>query len=309
MELWEAFSLSKRAQLGDNLQESCQKSIDSLLQWKDYLENSYDALGEKYKTIHLRNYLVGLTSHIDAMISDCLHEVYVCFPPKLGGINLEVNEAAQYGNVFLNIENYVSKKISGILYRNFKAQIAVLSDELLDVPPTESHVNNVCELKATRDLIAHGEEKYNTKYQSMAEASSRGKPGETISITYEYAIERTVTVITLIREIKATLKQGYLSWNKSRVIKEMWTNSHMENVVPFDEGWTTYDKEDMVRPKDVILNWPWSSGEKSLFSFFKAIYYGLDNSELDLRYFFYRFPYHTIEGTFLLGWIQNPFFL
>lgn len=255
-----------RVRLASSINKHITNCIDKLNETSEYLNDTISVIPNKYISLHVSTTLIGLTSYIDELIRGLLTEIYTCYPEKLGKITIGSKEVLDNFNIFSTLEFMAQKKINELLYKSFREQATELQNELIDGKISEELINCIIEIKATRDLIAHGEKEYNDTYLRKVNNSIK-KSGDKVNINLEYIENALNSLLSFVECIKIQIKQSYMDTGKKEAVKILWENSVMNKLLDFNEAWLPYG-DDMIRPSDKMRGRYYSTSEEQIQKFF-----------------------------------------
>lgn len=304
----EAMKIIAKVYLRDTINKCLKTNKTNIEHSRDYLSISNDLIPSEFASIHCSTFLLGITSYVDDIIRTLLNEIFICYPEKLGKTSFTASDIIEYDDINLYdiLGDMAKKRINEILYKNVSEQLKYLEKEVLESELRPELVDNIIEIKATRNLIAHGEKKYTKAYDIQTGGKNRNRIGEDISVSYDYLNECVSSVECFISEIETKVKKAYLI-DKKDVLRELWEKSRLGKIMNYETAWD-YHNEKIPRPSEAMRNFTWSHSETQVKELFLCIYGGVRNSDLDIKYYFERWPTHTFEGEMLLCWLQRQFY-
>lgn len=248
---------------------------------------------------------IALMASIEDYMSQIMKEILVSFPGKITIKALDKQQIIENSNKIQLIEVLATKMIMNILYaspNDYRKEIeSIISADrgLLD-----HYWASYVEMKATRDTGMHGGWKANKVYIEKAGEKARTQEQEKLlPITKEYFEEALLMCEEMVKAIYAHVSNKYKECTYSYVFKEMWDQSSLAQVVPFEDAWVI-ESDYMVRPK-TGFNWGWSHSENMLFDFFQSIYSGEEQMP-PITKLYGRLYKDDIE--IINSWINTPFF-
>lgn len=290
------------------LEENMDNIEEKINDYKEYLENTYEIIPVKYKSMYLESFIITITSQIDELIRSLLLLLYKCYPEKIGKSKIDVKEIINRVGIYDQYENIAMKKINEILYSTFKEQVDIINDEMLDSSVDNELLEKIIELKATRDLIAHGEKKYNATYNRKVTEKYKRSNNMDVDVTYDYTNKGIENIESFIKYVRDNIKKGFLTYKRIDAMRDLWNNSVMNKFMDFNDAWDVYENDDSLEPTEKFINMRrYSSSEIEVKNFFLGIYGGLQNSSLDIQLYLLKWPSNTYEGAMLLAWLQDPF--
>jgi hypothetical protein len=156
--------------------------------------------------------IIALVSRMESHIQKCMYYVIKSYPKKLSilagdKITIPLEKLLNSPTKEWFLENYIEQKCSEIIFESPKDYIQKLEAVLSIVIPKDL-VGYYIEIKATRDIIVHGESIINDLYKRKSASYSRGEIGAILPLNKEY-YEHTITTLkkiagTVVREIEHT---------------------------------------------------------------------------------------------------------
>lgn len=307
----DAITIVKKIKMSTSLTKLINNQRTSIQESKEYLTMMKPNIPDSYINFHYSRYLLGLTSIIDESIRGILEQIYLCFPQKIKNLKVTVDELLATASVLGSIDIAVQAHINSLLYKGFKELNESFCSEALTEEINLNLVEKIIEMKATRDLIAHGEKKYNKIYYAKTNGIVSKSENKDVYISYEYVENATICIEEYLEEIIIKLKPSYMKWNEARAIEEMWNKSIMADILDFNKAWSVrkrFGDKLSADPTTIFREEykKWSSSEKLVADLFLTIHGGKIR-ELDASSYMMKWPDCTYEGSLLLSWLQNPF--
>ncbi len=304
-------TIARRADFGDSLKTLFRNARARLQSGASYhkMVGSSLALDKVQREFHESTYLAGLVSIAEALLTDMASEFLVRYPGHIKDKNLPLDTLATAGSVGAAIESLSAKTINDWSYGRlgeFVKQVVLLYDKKASLDA--SLLDEISELKATRDVFIHGSGEVNKIYLSKAGDQARSKRlGSKLELGGAYLANAEVVVNKFVAALEAIVPDDMKRLGKASTFRAMWEATVLSKFVPFDKGWVM-ESEDMVRPNDEGLSWGWSGSEKMLLDFFLGIYNEEHPSrEHDVMSALRRWPPSTNEGKVIMSWFDSPF--
>ncbi|UYG95342.1 hypothetical protein [Cytobacillus firmus] len=248
---------------------------------------------------------IALIASIEDYLSQIMKEVLVSYPEKIGVKTTESSNIINSGDVKEIIELMAEKHITDTLYKKpedyKKSFIEIISadKDLLNI-----YWDSFIEMKATRDAGMHGGWRSNSIYIRKAGLKSRTNiAGEFLPITVDYFNESVNVCKGIVNVIHNHIKQKFNKCTPAYVFSEMWENSSLSSIVPFNDAWLI-QTSNMVRPKNGF-KWGWSTSEEMLYKFFLGIYEGEETMPF-LPRLLERL--NNNDSNIIKLWLSSPFF-
>jgi len=303
-------TFGRQAKLGRFLIKKRDDVIASINNGKSYFKaTASSALTAEQAQFHRLAYLGASYSLFESYLLDIAEEFLHCFPEKMKNSDMKLHDALKGSNVL--ISEMVEKQTGQLGYKSFTNITEVVAGYFNNKPFTDPSLEIVQEFKATRDIYLHNAGRWNAIYAAKAGPRARGEPFRGPLPLDDAYLDAGVDA--LIAFVKAFHDHGPRQWerfNKTKAFTDMWQKSALDRLVSFNAGWEVVKGEDdLVRPKDAVLDWGWSGSEKYLLDFFLTIY-STDHPRKtsELRQALERWPAETPSGQIILSWLASPFY-
>ena len=304
-------TIARRADFGYFLTanfEDVRSRLKAGASYRDVVKTS--VLLDKTQTqFHEFTYLTGLASLAEAMVFDSATAFLSRYPGHLTDKGVPLATLAEAGSIGTAVEALAMKAVNDWSYGRFSdlvKNVIALYDKKASLDT--ALIDDLSEIKATRDLFVHANGKVNRIYLSKAGAKARStRVGENIALGDKYLQHVEQTVERFIAEFEAAIPSSMKTMGRTTTFRAMWEATVLEKHVPFDSGWKT-ENENMVRPIDTGLAWSWSHSEQMLVDFFIGIYSeDYPTRKYDLMSALRRWPPATNEGKVIMSWFDSPF--
>lgn len=308
-------SVARRARLSELLSSKKDEALKKLATTKTYDSLVRNAnLPKPEASFHEEILLMGICGILETFLTDVTTEFLACFPGALKSKEFSLEALAKKGSTSSLLREVAEKEINDLAYKAFPEMLERLQEIFNFMGQlNEQLVNEVNEIKCTRDVYVHGKGKANHIYTRKAGTFARVKLGEQLPLGKSYLESAIDKSEKLINDFFAGGPANYLQFGKVRAFKEMWEATHLNSVMQFDEAWQDggpvfVGGENIVRPTEKAINWGWSHSEKALFDFFLGIFNSSNkNRTTDTIEALGRFPPSTREGQVIVSWMDSPF--
>jgi hypothetical protein len=259
---------------------------------------------------HRTNYLTGIVSIAEALVADLGREFLVRYPGNLNNKTMPLDDLAEYGSIGAAVESLASKTINDWAYGRFPklvTKIVTLYDK--DAQIKQDLLDDLAEIKSTRDLFVHSDGSINKIYLSKAgnKARKAGVAGK-LDVDESYLKHAEDRISLLASELEKAIPAQFMSMGRVSTFRAMWDATTLATYVPFDTGWRTEEDDDIVYPNEDGLSWAWASSQKMLLDFFLGIYSEkYPTREYDVMSAMRRWPATTNEGKVIMSWFDAPF--
>ncbi|MBH0179671.1 MAG: hypothetical protein HP491_17870 [Nitrospira sp.] len=304
-------TITRRADFGDSLNSLFSNARARLRSGASYFKmvESSLTLDKMQREFHESTYLTGLVSIAEALLTDMATEFLVRYPGHIKDKNLPLDALATLGSVGAVVESLAAKTINDWSYGRFSElarQVILLYDKKASLD--SAILDDVSELKATRDLFVHGGGEVNNIYLSKAGIKARsGRLGSRLELGSKYLAHADMTIGQFVAGLETMVPDDMKRMGKASTFRAMWEATVLSEFVSFDTGWVT-ENENMVRPNDQGLKWGWSGSEKMLLDFFLGIYNEeYPSREHDAMSALRRWSPTTNEGKVIMSWFDSPF--
>lgn len=304
-------TISRRADFGYSLRKRFERARARLEVSQSYAGHVTASCNLDKQLLHFHEsiYLAGLVSIFEALTTDIGFDYLVRYPGHLTEKKVDLDKISKSGSVGMVVQSLAEQAINGWAYQRFPETVESVI-KLFDKSATISIdlLEDLSEIKATRDLFVHNDGKVNQIYLAKTSAKARCTTiGKNIKLGSVYLRSAEQNIATYINELEAIIPSKYFRAGKVSALEEMWNATCLAKHVSFADGWTI-GSDDFVRPNDEGLDWGWSHSEKMLLDFFLSIYSNdYPTKTYDLMEAVRRWPASTNEGKVMLSWFDSPF--
>ena len=305
-------TIASRSNLGSVISASldgARSQLDEAINFLNLVESSLDLSGEQQSYV-LSSSLMGALGFFEAALSDVAKKYLVAYPGRLAEKTTSLEELSRTGSIVGIVEEKAEQHINKLAYKMFteysEAIVALFTQKESILEDT---VNVVTEIKATRDVYAHGGGYVNSTYLKKVERKARSTSvGQKLPLTYDYVRDSIDQLKTYIDEFKTLIPEKVLSHGRTATLREMWESTIMGERMPFEEAWTVED-ENMVRPQDKNQeSFSWSHSEVMLLDFFLGVYRpDYHRRENNLETTLARWLSQSNEHKIMRSWVETPF--
>ncbi|MEM4986267.1 hypothetical protein V8G57_02590 [Collimonas sp. H4R21] len=304
-------TVARTSGFGQSIREHFSKVKKQLDDGSSYFSavNKSVELSASQQLFHEATYLIGLMSIAEALLFDLAQEYLLQNPGHIKDKGLSLDMLAKSGSPAGVIAIMAEKTVIEWSYgrfQDFVKQVVTLyaGDKTINSGP----LNQLLEIKATRDLYVHASGLVNELYISKAGPNIRGdRIGDQIPLGKSYLRKAEKAIKEFVVEMEVLILPKLRGVGRATALRRMWDATALAKRVPFEKGWHVLSEE-MVMPNDEGLSWRWSGSEKMLVDFFLGIYnQDYPTRTHDLMSALRRWPPSTDEGKVMLSWIDNPF--
>ncbi len=304
-------TIANRASLGRNIVlsiDNAKNRIEKIKAIVDKIEDNEDFSKEEV-TQELEFSIIGLISILEQHLNNLLYHIYVSFPSKIGGKKFEISDLGDKGSLLELFYDKATQRILDLAYGRFDRFIDSFIEaydikEKIDVDVVEE----INEIKCTRDCLIHSNGKANALYLSKTGIKARARfKDEKLKIDKVYFNASVDKILTFIKQIESLIPDKYKESTRAYVFKQMWDATCLSRRVKFDSVWKI-DNPDMVRPIDMENNHGFSTSEMEVYNLFRYLYGGSPEHKVDFALFFERWDPSSNEYQIAVSWLNNQFY-
>ena len=192
-------------------------------------------------------FALGVAS-FEHSISDTLKTLLTQIPDKLD-LKTEPITKSQLidGNP---LKQAVENKVNAISYKSL-ADIIKYFAKVTDIHEniiTEDEMNQLLELKATRNLLIHNNLMVNPIYEETAGPNKRSgiRNGGRLIINQDYLFESLVVMRTVLEKIKTELLKKYKDYTKIKAVKNLYNYIFKTTLMNFDQVFDVDEENDTI---------------------------------------------------------------
>ncbi|WP_313093831.1 hypothetical protein [Chryseobacterium flavum] len=303
-------TISRRAGLS-NIIKNCfgdaETKILDLKNINNKIKNSSDFSDEE-KLQSLEFTIIGTVSIFEHQINELLKQILISYPKKFKDRKFDIAELLEEGSVLELFQKKATQKILDLAYGKFETFIKSLSEILeLTTDLDKNLINEINEIKCTRDCIIHSQSKATDLYINKAGANAREHfTNSKLVIDYPY-VENAITKIQqLLNTIYDTIPQKYKAYNSSYVFKQMWEATCLSDRIDFNTAWEITNSN-TVRPIDLEREYGFSSSEMVVYNLFRHIY-NCHNYQVDFGFYFRKWKPQSKEYQIAISWLDYQFY-
>ena len=304
-------NVARRAQLGLTVNNKHSSALTTLDTAGAYNKTVIEAIkSDKTATkFHYANYLNGITSILDAYLTDVLKEYITCYPGHSGEKNIKFDIISNSGSLASLAYYLAEKRVNELSYKKFSEFHSEFSSIIsLDGKLDNELLSEISEIKATRDIYVHASGVCNEIYLNKSGEKARGRIGNELLLDVDYINFCEKRIKTYLLDLHKVIPERIKSYAKVQAFREMWELSELVNIKEFDEVWDSNEESDMCRPKDEAFEYGWSGSEKAALDFFLGVYSTqYPKRDTDLMYAMERWPPSTGVGQVIISWMEAPF--
>ncbi|MFB9108157.1 hypothetical protein [Flavobacterium gyeonganense] len=306
-------TIARRAGLSSIIEMSFNDANTKILQIKninDKINNSHEFTNQE-RSQNCDFTIIGLVSIFEHQINEILRQILISYPKKFGTKKFEIDELLEEGSILELFHKKANQKILDLAYGKFDGFIKSFSDTLeLSSPLNAELINEINEIKCTRDCIIHSQGKATNLYFSKTGSSARRNDNKNrLTVDYIYVENAIVKIKQLLNDIHERMPDKYKSSNRSYVFKQMWEATCLNERVKFDTVWTI-ESPSMIRPVDIERSFGFSSSEMEVYNLFRYIYSGFGSGlyKVDFSFYFSRWKPKSNEYQIAVSWLDYQFY-
>ena len=303
-------TISRRASLSNIIENSfndAKKKISDLQNINNKIKNSND-FSEDEKSQNLEFTIIGIVSIFEHHMNEILKQILISYPKKFGSKKFEIDELLEEGSILELFHKKATQKILDLAYGKFNFFLKSFSEILeLTKDLDQDLINEINEIKCTRDCIIHSQSKASDLYISKAGANARQHfTNQKLKIDYEYVEDSINKIQQLITDINEAIPNKYNNSNRSYIFKQMWEATCLNKRIPFNTAWLIVDSS-MVRPIDIKREFGFSSSEMEVYNLFRHIYNNHDY-KVDFGFYFFKWKPQSNEYQIAMSWLDYQFY-
>lgn len=304
-------TIANRATLGSDIQSSIDNAKNRIANTKTFVNKvatcgvfNQDEIKQEYESG-----IITIVSLLEHHLNVMLHHLYVSFPSKLGGKHFDILELSEKGSLLELFYDKASQRILELAYGKFDKFIkAFLCAFDIEKQINQDMIDDINEIKCTRDCIIHSNGKANALYMSKAGAKARVyKVGNVLKVDSKYFMDSADKILSLIAVLENQIPQKYKKSTMAFVFKQMWEATCLNKRISFDTAWEIVDPN-RVCPKKLEDGFGFSSSEMVVYNLFRYAYSGSSEYAVDFALYFERWDSHSNEYQIAVSWLNNQFY-
>lgn len=304
-------TIANRATLGSNIRSSIDNAKKRIANTKAFV-NKVDTCGVFNQDEIKQEYesgIITIVSLLEHHLNVMLHQLYVSYPSKLGGKHFDVSELSEKGSLLELFYDKASQRILDLAYGKFdKFVTAFLGAFEIKTQINQDLIDDVNEIKCTRDCIIHSNGKANALYMSKVGAKARvDRVGSVLKVDSDYFMNSVDRILSLIDDIDNLIPQKYKESTMAYVFKQMWEATCLNRRVSFNMAWRIVDP-DRVSSIDLEEEFGFSSSEMVVYNLFRYAYSGSSKYAVDFPLYFERWAPNSNEYQIAISWLNNQFY-
>lgn len=255
------------------VEKKCRASINEL-------ENTLEQINQNENLIVVKSLFVYAVSTFEIAITDILREFCKANPFKIPTKELKLSKEQILDKRESLIEVLLDTGINNLTYGSLEKYATDFSS-ILEISQF-SHIDELIEIKETRNLMVHNNLIVNKLYLSKckescirANESDINKPLP-FDKSYAYA-SINICIKILKNDVVDKLKEKYGSYTKIKAMKEIWEWLFKSPILNFDEYWEYDNKGNLLNFKKDDINSMfsiYSTTEKILMALIMMHYWG-----------------------------------
>ena len=305
-------TIANRASLGTDIQSSIENSKNRIAVIKAIVDKmvNYDAFSADEIKKELEFSIIGVVSILEQHLNDMLYHLFVSFPSKLGKNKFELADLQDKGSLLELFYEKATQRILDLAYGRFDRFIdAFLCAFDIKIAINADLIDEVNEMKCTRDCLIHSDGKANALYMQKTGGKARVyQKGDILKTDYKYFEESVTKILALINSIESLIPKQYKESTRAYVFKQMWDATCLSRRVGFDRVWKI-DSPDMISlVSDINDALGFSSSEMEVYNLFRYAFGGSREHKVDFALFFERWEPSSNEYQIAMSWLNNQFY-
>ncbi|WP_302782916.1 hypothetical protein [Clostridium saudiense] len=268
------------------VEKKCRASINEL-------ENTLEQINQNDNLIVVKSLFVYAVSTFEIAITDILREFCKANPVKIPTKELKLTKEQILDKRESLIEVLLDIGINNLTYGSLEKYATAFSS-ILEISPF-SHIDELIEIKETRNLMVHNNLIVNKLYLSKCKESCRRATesdiNKSLAFDKSYAYKSINICINILKnDVVDKLKEKYESYTKIKAMKEIWEWLFNSPKLNFDEYWEYDNKGNLLYFKKDDINSMfricYSTTEKILMALIMLHYWGsireIDSINVDI---------------------------
>lgn len=266
--------MKKNYLLWDVIEKKCRISIIEL-------EKTLEQIKQNENDIIVKSLFVYGVSTFECAMTDILREFCKAYPHKIPTKEMSFTKEQILNQEEHLVELLLDTGINNLTYGSLE-KYATTFAKLLGIN-TFSHIDELIEIKETRNLIVHNNLIVNRIYLSKCKDSCRRASEKDINrklpFDKEYARKSIELCINIFGDdVVKILKDKYGAYTKIKAMKEIWAELFQSSILDFDEYWDYDDSEHLIGFKqddiEAMFEVGYSTTEKTLMALIMMHYWG-----------------------------------
>ena len=304
-------TIANRASLGRKIVSSIDNTKNRIEKIKAIVDKIGDneCFNKEEVTQELEFSIIGLISILEQHLNNLLYHIYVSFPSKIGGKKFEISDLGDKGSLLELFYDKATQRILDLAYGRFERFIdSFLVAYDINTKIDVNVVEEINEIKCTRDCLIHSNGKANALYFTKTGTKARARlKDEKLKIDIEYFNASVDKILSLIKQIETLIPNKYKESTRAYVFKQMWDATCLSRRITFERAWKI-ENPDMVRPIDIENNFGFSTSEMEVYNLFRYLYAGSSEYKVDFALFFERWDPSSNEYQIAVSWLNNQFY-
>jgi len=189
-------------------------------------------------------FALGVSSFEHSLI-DTLRTLFLHIPDKL-----DLKTEAITKDELINgnpLRQAIENKVNSVSYKNISDILIYFADKtgINDDLVSEDEMNNLLELKATRNLLIHNNLMINSIYKETAGPNSRSG-NQRLTITQDYLFESIVVLRSILQKFKDALLDKYKTYTKINATKNLFEYIFPTPIMHFENEFEILEDEDRI---------------------------------------------------------------
>jgi hypothetical protein len=198
------------------------------------------------KTVMQGLFVLGVAK-FEIMISDTLSIIAKAFPEKLSGKKIDAKSIID--DEFNAIDELVDAHINEICYKGVRDVLVSLSDitgiECKKI--SKSLLDELIEIKATRNLLLHNDLIVNRKYIDQAGENKRETGiGKKLEFNTPYIKRSCNTLCKICDFVNNELASKYANYTRKKTMEDLWNYIFPTPILKFEDYWNVDEDHNTV---------------------------------------------------------------
>jgi hypothetical protein len=239
------------------------------------------------ESIELRGLFVLMISATETMLTDTYIYYLRSFPESFDFKDTKFSkDDILSANLAIDlIEQQIERNAISQAYESFPELLRSFVKTIgISEPPLDQNlIDQIVEVKETRNLLLHSNLQVNRRYVTKAGQFRRtDREGSTLPLAQKYVSEGCENLTRLLKELEARIGKTYASYTKLAALRRLWDYLFSSPIMEFNDFWVTNEEEDKVIALKVS-RWEkqLSSSEHAFLGVWRAHFNRWENSSLD----------------------------
>lgn len=197
----------------------------------------------------LRGLFVIALSFMEAMLTDVLEYFLTSFPLKIPSNEFKYEKDVYFTSYRDLTAKTVERYLNSLAYRSFEDHFTAFLEltSIHNSSVLQTHVGNLKEARATRNVLLHNSLLANNLYLASAGDLRRtSRAGERLECDHPYVTRTIETISAFAIDLRKSLSEKYSEYTKIRANKELWNFMFKSPIMQYDDYWVYSVEEDSI---------------------------------------------------------------